>query len=124
MKSSIQKQTDNIIKAIDSLPEQALIATIFALNRTAEWLKGHLAKDISTKQRVKLKLIRDRILVQEDGLMGPETLLATSNSDTRYLLAAIKSEAAGYYRQIAAKNPSQQKILKRWLNRAYKVILF
>lgn len=124
MRQNIQKQTDNIIREIESLPEQSLIAAIFVLNRTAEWLKGHLSKEISTQKRVKLKLIRDRILVQEDGLMGPETLLATSNSDTRYLLAAIKSEAAGYYRQIAAKNPSQQKILKRWLNRAYKVILF
>lgn len=62
--------------------------------------------------------------VQEDGLMGPETLLATLNSDPHCLLASIKSEAAGYYRQIAAKNPSQQKFLKGWLNRAYKVILF
>ena len=62
--------------------------------------------------------------VQEDGLMGPETLLATLNSDTRCLLAAIKSEAAGYYRQIAAKNPSKQKFLKGWLNRVYRAILF
>lgn len=62
--------------------------------------------------------------VQEDGLMGSETLSAASNSEPRSLLAAIKSEAAGYYRQIAAKNPSQQKFLKGWLNRAYKVILF
>jgi len=62
--------------------------------------------------------------VQEDGLMGPETLSAATKSEPRCLLAAIKSEAAGYYRQIAAKNPSQQKFLKGWLNRAYKVILF
>ena len=62
--------------------------------------------------------------VQEDGLIGPQTLLATLNSEPRCLLAAIKSEAAGYYRQIAAKNPSQQKFLKGWLDRAYKVILF
>ncbi len=62
--------------------------------------------------------------VLEDGLMGPETLLATMYSEPRSLLAAIKSEAAGYYRQIAAKNPSQRKFLKGWLNRAYKVILF
>jgi len=62
--------------------------------------------------------------VQEDGLIGSETLSAVSNSDTRCLLAALKSEAAGYYRQIAAKNPSQQKFLKGWLNRAYRVILF
>ena len=62
------------------------------------------------------------INVQEDGLMGSQTLYAASNSDPRCLLAAIKSEAAGYYRQIAAKNPSQQKFLKGWLNRAYRVI--
>lgn len=62
--------------------------------------------------------------VQEDGLMGPETFSAVSSSEPRCLLAAIKSEAAGYYRQIAAKNPSQRKFLKGWLNRAYKVILF
>ncbi len=62
--------------------------------------------------------------VQEDGLIGPETLLATMYSEPRCLLAAIKSEAAGYYRQIVAQNPSQQKFLKGWLNRAYKVILF
>jgi len=65
-----------------------------------------------------------RMNVQEDGLIGPETLLAVSNSEPRCLLAAIKSEAAGYYRQIAAKSPSQQKFLKGWLNRAYRVILF
>ena len=62
------------------------------------------------------------INVQEDGLMGPQTLFAASNSEPSCLLAAIKSEAAGYYRQIAAKNPSQQKFLKGWLNRAYRVI--
>ena len=62
--------------------------------------------------------------VQEDGLMGSQTLLATTYSEPRSLLAAIKSEATGYYRQIVAQNPSQQKFLKGWLNRAYKVILF
>ena len=62
--------------------------------------------------------------VQEDGLMGSQTLLATTDSEPRCLLAAIKSEAAGYYRQIAAKNPNQQKFLKGWLNRVYRAILF
>ena len=75
MKPSVQKQTDNIIKAIDVLPEQSLIAAIFALNRTAEWLKGHLAKDISTKQRVKLKLIRDRISIQRANRKNPQVQL-------------------------------------------------
>ncbi len=64
------------------------------------------------------------INVLEDGLIGPETLLATMYSEPRSLLAAIKSKAAGYYRQIAAKNPSKQKFLKGWLNRVYRAILF
>lgn len=62
------------------------------------------------------------INVIEDGLLGPVTLSATNNADPQALLAAIKSEAAGYYRLIAAKNPQQQKFLKGWLNRTYKQI--
>ena len=76
MKPSIQKQTVNIIKAIDALPEQSLIATIFALNRTAEWLKGHLSKEISAQKRVKLKLIRDRISVRRANRRNPQAQLA------------------------------------------------
>ena len=68
------------------------------------------------------------INVVEDGLLGPQTLsgaifCCTSNgSESSNLLAAIKSEAAGYYRLIAAKNPQQQKFLNGWLNRAYRQI--
>ena len=60
--------------------------------------------------------------VQEDGLMGPQTLSAVSNSEPRCLLAAIKSEAAGYYRMIVCNKPGQAKFLNGWLNRAYKRI--
>lgn len=68
------------------------------------------------------------INVQEDGLFGPQTLSATifccnpKNAENRakMLITALKSEAAGYYRSIVAKNPSQQKFLVGWLNRAYR----
>ena len=70
------------------------------------------------------------INVQEDGLFGSQTRYATISCCTpecaenraKILLAALKSEAAGYYRLIAAKNPSQKKFLKGWLNRAYRQI--
>ena len=62
------------------------------------------------------------INVQEDGLFGPVTLSGVIFSEPSILLAAIKSEAAGYYRLIAAKNPSQQRFLNGWLNRAYRQI--
>ena len=63
------------------------------------------------------------IVVKEDGLIGPETLSATKNLEPPILLAAMKAEAAGYYRVIAAKNPSQRKFLSGWLNRAYRKIV-
>ena len=62
------------------------------------------------------------INVQEDGLIGSVTLSATNNANPNALLAAMKSEAAGYYRLIAAKNPQQQKFLSGWLRRAYRKI--
>ena len=62
------------------------------------------------------------INVVEDGLLGSQTLSGVIFSKPSNLLAAIKSEAAGYYRLIAAKNPSQQKFLNGWLNRAYRQI--
>lgn len=70
-----KKQTDNIIRAIEALPEQSLIAAIFALNRTAEWLKGHLSKEISAQKRVKLKMIRDRISIQRANRKNPQAQL-------------------------------------------------
>ena len=62
------------------------------------------------------------INVIEDGLFGAQTLSGLNNANPKVLLPAIKSEAAGYYRLIAAKNPQQQKFLSGWLNRAYRKI--
>ena len=57
--------------------------------------------------------------VADDGIIGPITLTAINKADPTDLLAALKSEAAGYYRLIANANPSQQKFIEGWLNRAY-----
>ncbi len=51
------------------------------------------------------------IRVQEDGLIGSETLSAVKKSEPRCLLAAIKSEAAGYYRMLVQYKPGQKKFL-------------
>jgi lysozyme family protein len=57
--------------------------------------------------------------VIEDGIVGPVTLKAINEVDSTDIIAALKSEAAGYYRLIANSNPSQQKFITGWLNRAY-----
>lgn len=61
-------------------------------------------------------------VVTEDGIIGPITLAAVNKSPTRELLAALKSEAAGYYRLLAQANPGQKKFLNGWLNRTYRTI--
>ena len=63
MQRNYKKQIKDILKTINALPEQIKKATILALNRTAEWLKGRVAKDISREKRIKLKIIRDRITI-------------------------------------------------------------
>ena len=55
----------------------------------------------------------------EDGLFGPQTLSSTNAAEPRALLAALKSEAAGFYRNLAATSPQSAKFLAGWLTRAY-----
>lgn len=63
MQVPISKQIERVVENIHALPEQIQQACIFALNRTAEWLKGKLAKEVSEEKRLKLKMIRDRIII-------------------------------------------------------------
>lgn len=51
----------------------------------------------------------------EDGLLGSISVLAINMCHPAILLAALKSELAGYYRMI--NNPHE---INGWLNRAYK----
>jgi lysozyme family protein len=57
--------------------------------------------------------------IVDDGIMGDKTLKAVNLTSEWDLSIALKSEAAGYYRCIVAKNPTQEKFIKGWLNRAY-----
>lgn len=58
--------------------------------------------------------------VDEDGVVGPKTLQAINSVECAFgLLAALKSEAAGFYRLIAQNNKNS-KFLNGWLSRAYR----
>jgi lysozyme family protein len=57
--------------------------------------------------------------VKEDGILGKVTLAAVNSADAGELLAALRSEAAGYYRGIVIKNSSQNRFINGWLKRAY-----
>ena len=58
-------------------------------------------------------------MTAEDGVLGPATRAAAAAADTTVLLAALRSEAAGHYRLIAARRPASERFLAGWLQRAY-----
>lgn len=56
----------------------------------------------------------------DDGIFGPGTQAAVDVTPPALVLPALRSEAAGFYRQLAAQDPGQFAwALKGWLNRAY-----
>jgi len=61
MQILIDEQMRQIIESINALPEQVNQAIYFAINRTADWLKTNIAKEVSAEKRIKLKIVRDRI---------------------------------------------------------------
>ena len=73
---SVDSKIKKIVADLNVFPYQVQQASIFALNRTAEWMKGRLAKDISAEQRIKLKLIRDRISMQKASKRNPQASLS------------------------------------------------
>jgi len=68
-------------------------------------------------QRALLAAAGTRVTV--DGLLGPQTCGAASAIDSKIVLAALRSEAAGEYRLITARDGSQVRFLRGWLERAY-----
>jgi len=62
--------------------------------------------------------------IPEDGALGPATVAAARVANQLALLAALRSEAAGYYRALAAldrgrRPDADREFLNGWLNRAY-----
>ena len=64
--------------------------------------------------------------VVEDGVLGPKTLAAVHRAQSDVLLAALRSEAAGWYRNLASPKRGYAKVSRRrpkyitgWLKRAY-----
>jgi lysozyme family protein len=63
--------------------------------------------------------------VAEDGLLGDETVRAAAAAEPLAILAALRSEAAGYYRATSAlsrglRADGDREFLDGWLNRAYE----
>lgn len=53
-----------------------------------------------------------------DGIIGPNTLNKINTSDPQKTFDNFKQKRINFYKAIAENNPSQNKFLKGWLNRA------
>jgi lysozyme family protein len=63
------------------------------------------------------------VAIADNGILGPVTRAAASSADRAALIAALRSEAAGYYRLVAAsktESAAGKAFLSGWLNRAYE----
>jgi len=54
-----------------------------------------------------------------DGVIGPKTLERVAWAPNMALLAALRSEAASYYRTLIAHNSDLEAFRDGWMNRAY-----
>lgn len=54
-----------------------------------------------------------------DGIIGPQTIAAVNAAPPDALLAALRAEAAAYYRQLIERNPTLKKYERGWMRRAY-----
>lgn len=60
---------------------------------------------------------RQGINLTVDGLIGPMTIWAVSEREPQWLIADILKERDIFYKKIIARNPSQAKFERGWMNR-------
>ena len=70
-------------------------------------------------QRAICAYVGDSESLLDDGVCGSKTL-EKINFYGDLILPSLRSERAGYYREIVLRKTSQEKFLKGWLKRAYK----
>jgi lysozyme family protein len=65
-----------------------------------------------------IRMAQRAACVPTDGVMGPQTIAAINGYDSVRYVEAISEEQRKHYRNIVKKDPSQEKFLLGWLNRA------
>lgn len=78
-----------------------------------------IAPAIKCAQRATWAVMKQRGIIEDDGILGNDTI-SLINQCYPYILPAMRSERAGYYRLTALAKPNDEKYLSGWLNRAYR----
>ncbi len=63
------------------------------------------------------KWLQRAVGVKDDGLIGPVTLAAVLESDSKEIVRSIIDQRDEFYREIVDRNETQAVFLKGWLNR-------
>lgn len=79
-----------------------------------------IAPSVRCCQRAIWAVWKNRSALRDDGILGPQTLIWIERCNPKYLLPAMRSERAGNYREIAARNSDQEIFINGWLRRAYE----
>jgi lysozyme family protein len=56
---------------------------------------------------------------KDDGLIGPHTIMSANNCDSKQLISAMRSEAAGLYRLFIYAKKNNSRFKTGWMRRAY-----
>ena len=64
-----------------------------------------------------IKALQRCVGVTADGIVGQRTLAAVNSKSPLSLFGALKQKRIEFYNNIVAKDPTQKKFLKGWLNR-------
>ncbi len=79
----ISNNINEIISNIERKEQKIKLTAIKALNKTAIWLKGQAAKEISEEKKIKLSLIRKRLRIFKAKTSRLEVLIRANLYDIR-----------------------------------------
>lgn len=96
----------------------SMIASQAIATKTFDFAVNMGAKNANLCLQRAVIAAKNRAIIQ-DGILGTQSLYAINYSPPDCVMAALKSEAAGFYRCLAEKIPSNKKFLNGWLTRAY-----
>jgi len=65
------------------------------------------------------KIAQQAVQLDQDGILGPVTLHELNTQSSLKVIVAMQDAQAAHYRSIVLADPTKQKYLAGWLNRAY-----
>ena len=72
---------------------------------------------VNSGARAAVKHLQRRLMIKDDGILGPYTAQKANAANQAVLLAALIGDREQFYRDIVSAKPDQARFLTGWLNR-------